>query len=114
MPKKRTGAAKKRAAAKERMKQGSLTQAEQLARCPGNGEMECDQCGRRQKNRAFCYFCQSVQKLPYCAQCGRMKCMLQGGDCMVKHAGTFATGMNLVGAICDFCEAYVLILIAFI
>lgn len=26
---------------------------------------------RRQKNRAFCYFCNSVQKLPICAQCGK-------------------------------------------
>lgn len=25
---------------------------------------------RKQKNRAFCYFCNSVQKLPVCAQCG--------------------------------------------
>jgi len=25
---------------------------------------------RRQKNRAFCYFCQSVQKLPVCGHCG--------------------------------------------
>jgi len=25
---------------------------------------------RRQKNRAFCYFCASVQRLPVCAQCG--------------------------------------------
>lgn len=27
---------------------------------------------RRQKNRAFCYFCQSVQKLPACAHCGTL------------------------------------------
>lgn len=27
---------------------------------------------RRQKNRAFCYFCVSVQKLPMCAQCGTL------------------------------------------
>lgn len=25
---------------------------------------------RKQKNRAFCYFCNAVQKLPVCAQCG--------------------------------------------
>ena len=25
--------------------------------------MECDKCERRQKNRAFCYFCQSVSVL---------------------------------------------------
>lgn len=27
--------------------------------------------GRKQKNRAFCYFCNSFQKLPVCAQCGK-------------------------------------------
>lgn len=32
---------------------------------------------RRQKNRAFCYFCQSVQKLPACAHCGtRIECLV--------------------------------------
>ena len=25
---------------------------------PCNFNMECDRCQRRQKNRAFCYFCQ--------------------------------------------------------
>jgi hypothetical protein len=33
--------------------------------------------------------------------------MQAGGDCLVKHMGTFATGITLVGAICDFCEAWV-------
>ena len=42
---------------------------------------------RRQKNRAFCYFCNSVQKLPICAQCGKY---------MVKmHAFSFTK--NLFG-----------------
>lgn len=31
---------------------------------------------RRQKNRAFCYFCSTVQKLPVCAQCGKVSIML--------------------------------------
>lgn len=31
---------------------------------------------RRQKTRAFCYFCSSVQKLPMCAQCGEMNFLL--------------------------------------
>ena len=26
---------------------------------------------RRQKNRAFCYFCQSIQRTPICAHCGK-------------------------------------------
>uniref|UniRef100_A0A8C6I2S7 Zinc finger protein 330 n=1 Tax=Mus spicilegus TaxID=10103 RepID=A0A8C6I2S7_MUSSI len=51
---------------------------------------------RRQKNRAFCYFCNSVQKLPICAQC-----------CVIKHAGVYSTGLAMVGAICDFFEAWV-------
>ncbi len=29
---------------------------------PCNFLMECDQCTRKQKNRAFCYFCSSVQR----------------------------------------------------
>lgn len=66
--------------------------------------MECIKCERSQKSRAFCYFCQSIQRTITCAQCGRVKCMM--GDCCVKHL-TFATGFNMVGAICDFCEAFV-------
>uniref|UniRef100_A0A8C1ZCH9 Zinc finger protein 330 n=1 Tax=Cyprinus carpio TaxID=7962 RepID=A0A8C1ZCH9_CYPCA len=60
----------------------------------------------RQKNRAFCYFCASVQKLPMCAQCGKTKCM-KASDCVIKHPGVHSTGMGMVGAICDFCEAWV-------
>ena len=33
--------------------------------------------------------------------------MLKTGDCLVKHAGQYTTGMQMVGAICDFCEAWV-------
>lgn len=69
--------------------------------------LQCDKCQRKQKSRAFCYFCQSVQRLPICAQCGKQKCMLKTGDCVVKHAGVFTTGLGMVGAICDFCEAFV-------
>lgn len=68
--------------------------------------MECDKCERKQKSRAFCYFCSAVQRLPMCAQCGKQKCMSKGGDCVIKHS-MFATGMGMVGAICDFCEAFV-------
>ena len=83
-------------------------------------ELECFDNDRRQKNRAFCYFCQSVQKLPVCANCGqspplsescnnlsvlttcgycfvgKSKCMSKTGDCVVKHPLSFATGMSLV------------------
>ncbi|XP_049697524.1 zinc finger protein 330 homolog isoform X3 [Helicoverpa armigera] len=61
----------------------------------------------KQKNRAFCYFCQAVQRLPTCAHCGKVKCMLKSGDCVVRHPGVFTTGLAMVGAICDFCEAWV-------
>ena len=50
----------------------------------------------RQKNRAFCYFCQAVQKLPMCAECGKTKCMSAGGECVVKHTGAFAVGLAMV------------------
>ena len=36
-----------------------------------------------------------------------MKCSGVGTDCLVKHPGTTVTGMKFVGAICDFCEAFV-------
>lgn len=108
MPKKKTGARKKAEKQKERQK-GIRTASEfrSLVKQPCNTIMECDKCQRRQKNRAFCYFCQSVQKLPSCAQCGKSKCMAKGGDCVVKHPAAFATGMAIVGAVCDFCEAWV-------
>ena len=70
---------------------------------------------RRQKNRAFCYFCQSVQKLPMCGHCGeyvclsvclfvcqviyytgKTKCMQKSGDCVVKHPGSYTTGLQMV------------------
>ncbi|CAB3363271.1 Hypothetical predicted protein [Cloeon dipterum] len=33
--------------------------------------------------------------------------MLKTGDCVIKHAGTFTTGLGMVGAICDHCEAWI-------
>ena len=33
-------------------------------------DMVCDQCDERQKSRAFCYFCDAMQRLPMCAQVG--------------------------------------------
>ncbi|CAD5116329.1 DgyrCDS5230 [Dimorphilus gyrociliatus] len=108
MPKKKTGQRKKAEKQKERQKNIKISATEKrLADHPSNRTMECDQCNRRQKNRAFCYFCYSIQRLPACAQCGKSKCMSKSGDCLVKHPTSFATGMALVGAICDFCEAWV-------
>ena len=31
-----------------------------MSKVPGNFEMECQECGMKQKNRAFCYFCHAV------------------------------------------------------
>ncbi|XP_046860553.1 zinc finger protein 330 homolog isoform X2 [Xenia sp. Carnegie-2017] len=61
----------------------------------------------RQKNRAFCYFCSAIQKIPICAECGKSKCMSKTGDCIVKHPNSHAVGMAMIGAVCDFCEAFV-------
>lgn len=107
MPKKKTGARKKAESRKEREKQSRANRDHvDVAKQPCNAAMECDKCQRRQKNRAFCYFCASVQKLPMCAQCGKTKCM-KSSDCVIKHPGIHSTGMAMVGAVCDFCEAWV-------
>ena len=65
-----------------------------IVELPCNSIMECDKCGRKQKNRAFCYFCGAVQRLPQCAECGKVKCMSKTGDCLIKHAPQFTTGMT--------------------
>lgn len=108
MPKKKTGQRKK--AEKQRLRQKEIRAAKDnvsLADRPSNFLMECERCNKKQKNRAFCYFCQSLQRLPMCAQCGKIKCMLKTGDCLIHHAGVYTTGMSMVGAICDFCEAWI-------
>ncbi|KAI2668133.1 Zinc finger protein 330 [Labeo rohita] len=110
MPKKKTGARKKAESRKEREKQ---------IRASRETVDECDKCQRRQKNRAFCYFCSSVQKLPMCAQCGELNFLLLSLNTpstlktdphhFPPDGGCFSgnTGMGMVGAICDFCEAWV-------
>ncbi|KAM3955454.1 zinc finger protein 330 homolog Noa36 [Aphomia sociella] len=108
MPKKKTGQRKK--AEKQRQRQKEIRNAREnvdLAQHPCNLPMDCDKCQKKQKNRAFCYFCQALQRLPACAHCGKIKCMLKSGDCVIRHPGVFSTGMGMVGAICDFCEAWV-------
>jgi len=108
MPKKKTGQRKKAEKQKLRQKDINNQQYERgLNKRPCNHLMECDHCKKTQKNRAFCYFCNKLQRLPICAQCGKMKCMAKGGDCAVRHAGTYVTGLGLVGAVCDFCEAWI-------
>ena len=45
------------------------------------------------KDDCILFLCfQSVQRLPTCGQCGKVKCMAKGGDCVVKHPATFVTG----------------------
>ncbi|CAL7944304.1 unnamed protein product [Xylocopa violacea] len=108
MPKKKTG--QRRKAEKQKLRQKEIRTAKDqldLAKFPCNAVMECDKCGKKQKSRAFCYFCQSLQRLPMCAHCGKIKCMLKTGDCVVRHPGVFTTGLGMVGAICDYCEAWV-------
>ncbi|XP_065052072.1 zinc finger protein 330 homolog [Rhopilema esculentum] len=106
MPKKKTGARKKAERQKERQK--NIRAAERdITKQPCNFLMECDKCCRSQKTRAFCYFCNSVQKITQCGACGKTKCMMKSGDCVVKHPGNYPTGLGMVGAICDFCEAWV-------
>ncbi|XP_023333485.1 zinc finger protein 330 homolog [Eurytemora carolleeae] len=108
MPKKKTGARKKAEKQKARQKViATKKDTREIVSLPANFNMECDRCQRRQKNRAFCYFCQAVQRLPCCAECGKQKCMMKTGDCIIKHAGQYVTGMQMVGAVCDFCEAWV-------
>ncbi|KAL4715400.1 hypothetical protein ACJJTC_015171 [Scirpophaga incertulas] len=108
MPKKKTGQRKK--AEKQKLRQKEIRNARghvNLAQHPCNLPMECDKCQKKQKSRAFCYFCSALQRLPACAACGKVKCMAKSGDCVVRHPGTFTTGLGMVGAICDFCEAWV-------
>ena len=78
MPKKKTGQRKKAEKQKARQKEIAANKyTRSLADLPCNSVMECDKCERKQKNRAFCYFCQSIQRLPQCAECGKVKCMLK-------------------------------------
>jgi len=108
MPKKKTGQRKKADKQKVRQKEINLkSSTRSIAKLPCNAIMECEKCQLKQKNRAFCYFCNAIQRLPVCAQCGKQKCMMKAGDCVIKHAGQYTTGLQMVGAICDFCEAWV-------
>ena len=95
MPKKKTGQRKKAEKMKVRQKEiANKRDHLSIVSRPCNAIMECDKCGRTQKNRAFCYFCQSLQRLPMCAECGKVKCMMKTGDCVIKHPGNYTTGMQ--------------------
>ncbi|KAF3852515.1 hypothetical protein F7725_005870, partial [Dissostichus mawsoni] len=78
MPKKKTGARKKAESRKEREKQSRANRdVIDVAKHPCNFTMVC-----------------------------KTKCM-KSSDCVVKHPGLHTTGMAMVGAVCDFCEAWV-------
>lgn len=67
MPKKKTGQRKK--ADKQKVRQKNIREAREhrsIVDQACNALMECDKCKRTQKNRAFCYFCQCLQRLPQC------------------------------------------------
>lgn len=36
-----------------------------MSKVPGNFEIECQECGMKQKNRAFCYFCHAVHLIRF-------------------------------------------------
>ena len=107
MPKKKTGARKK--AEKQAERQKEIRSADRgLAIHACNTLMECCYCQRTQKNRAFRYFCGMLQKVIVCGSCGMSKCMNKSpGGCLVKHGAKFVVGMGMVGAICDYCEAFI-------
>ncbi|KAI3380658.1 hypothetical protein SNEBB_002296 [Seison nebaliae] len=107
MPVKASGAHKNRLRLKkhqDNIKNAKLNRT--IAQFPSNSQITCSQCDRLQKNRAFCYFCSSVQSLIRCGECGKEKCMGISGDCVIRHPHTHTTGMNMIGAICDFCETF--------
>lgn len=109
MPIKKSGQRKKAEKQRERQKQiqkGRISGIE-LHDHPCNLETECRECGRTQRNRAFCYFCGAIHKNPQCCQCGRIKCIPGSSDCVIKHPNINAVGLQMVGAICDFCEAWI-------
>ncbi|KAK8798817.1 hypothetical protein WA158_007901 [Blastocystis sp. Blastoise] len=110
-PRKGAGKRKRDKAKAVQQKKAQLSQLEEdlnnpLLNAPCNGSMTCDECGLTQRNRAFCYFCHAVQRLPQCGECGRYKC-LGIGDCVVKHGSSHVTGLKFVGAVCDYCETWI-------
>ncbi|VDP39664.1 unnamed protein product [Schistosoma curassoni] len=89
MPKKKTGQRKKAEKAKIRQK---------LLRTKG---LEIDLINHPSN------ILMSIQRLPVCCHCGKQKCSARSGDCLVKHGSTHVTGLSMVGAVCDFCEAWI-------
>ncbi|CAG9312150.1 unnamed protein product [Blepharisma stoltei] len=109
MVNKKSGQRKKAEKQRERQKQIGLGRINtlELHDHPSNADMECRDCLTRQKNRSFCYFCSSLPKNIMCGACGKIKCIPGSSDCVIKHPGVNATGLGIVGAICDFCETWI-------
>ncbi|KAL3989321.1 NOA36 family protein [Acanthocheilonema viteae] len=52
-----------------------------------NGLMQCDRCGREQRIRTVCCFCNTINEAPLCTVCGKQKRLVKNGDCINKHTG---------------------------
>nr|CAD7403191.1 unnamed protein product [Timema cristinae] len=111
MPKKKTGQRKK--AEKQKLRQKEIRTAKDnvtLAKYPSNSAMLANALvvlSSTAEDGEIEVRISTLQRLPQCAHCGKVKCMLKTGDCVIRHAGVFTTGLGMVGAICDFCEAWV-------
>ncbi|KAI0986267.1 hypothetical protein GJ496_011768 [Pomphorhynchus laevis] len=107
MPKKKTGQRKKHDKQRDRLKAiGSSFRNCDLADKPCNVSMECSDCKMTQRIRAFCYFCNAFPRSPACGNCGKQKCLGQGG-CVITHGSLSVTGLQFIGAICDFCDTWI-------
>ncbi|KAK2554320.1 Zinc finger protein 330-like protein [Acropora cervicornis] len=93
MPKKKTGARKKSDRQRERLR------GIREARDRPITEYFC--------NVTMDFLIHMTKKILLFIIIGKTKCMAKTGDCVVKHGTTFTTGFGMVGAICDFCEAFV-------
>ncbi|KAL3989320.1 NOA36 family protein [Acanthocheilonema viteae] len=50
-------------------------------------ERQCDRCGREQRIRTVCCFCNTINEAPLCTVCGKQKRLVKNGDCINKHTG---------------------------
>uniref|UniRef100_A0A1I8FFW0 DUF2116 family Zn-ribbon domain-containing protein n=1 Tax=Macrostomum lignano TaxID=282301 RepID=A0A1I8FFW0_9PLAT len=100
MPKKKTGQRKK--SEKQRERQRAIRDRD----VGGHAAIRGTPAAGRQKVRAFCYFCAPARCRPAPPD-GKQKCLSKTGDCVIKHGANHVSGLAMVGAICDFCEAWV-------
>ena len=64
------------------MRTSQLAAYGDMSKVPGNFDMECQECGMKQKNRAFCYFCQAVRitNHNYCNRCKNFQFVLTADE----------------------------------